>query len=73
MTHNDKKGPYIIWSWFMVHMCKRIISPGVFYIFYVNSRVKEQKMALNDKKISVALHIWVTKPISLDRVFCCTR
>ena len=25
--------PYIIWSWFVVHMCKRIISPGVFYIF----------------------------------------
>ena len=24
--------PYIIWSWFMVHMCKRIIFPGVFYI-----------------------------------------
>ena len=25
--------PYIIWSWFVLHMCKRIISPGVFYIF----------------------------------------
>ena len=42
MTRNDKKlcllhfislEPYIIWSWFIVHMYKRIISPGVFYIF----------------------------------------
>ena len=42
MAHNDKKlcpllvisqEPYIIWSWSMVHKCKRIISLGVFYIF----------------------------------------
>ena len=25
--------PYIIWSLFMVHICKRIISPGIFFIF----------------------------------------
>ena len=25
--------PYIIWSVFMVHICKRIISPSFFYIF----------------------------------------
>ena len=51
--------PYITWSWSMVHMCKKIISPGVFLpffqilIFKVNSEVEEQLM-------SVTLHIWVT-------------
>ena len=25
--------PFIMWSWFIVHICKRIISLGVFYIF----------------------------------------
>ena len=63
MAQNDKKicplhfisqEPYVIWSSFMVHMCNRIISPGVLYIFInllfctlifgVNSWVKEQKM-----------------------------
>ena len=44
--------PYMIWSWFMVHICKRIISPGVSYIFFqilvfgVNSGTKEQKNGL---------------------------
>ena len=42
IAHNDKKicllhfisqEPYIIWSSFMVHMCKKIISLVVFYIF----------------------------------------
>ena len=26
--------PYIIWMSFMVHLCKMIISPGVFFIFF---------------------------------------
>ena len=43
MAQNDKKlspsclisqEPYIKWSSFMVHICKRIISPGFVYIFY---------------------------------------
>ena len=42
MVQNDKKfcashvisqEPYIIWLSFMLHMCKMIISPGVFFIF----------------------------------------
>ena len=49
----------------MVDMCKRIISPGVFFFFHffkisffgVLSGVKGQKLVLNDKKLSVALHI----------------
>ena len=42
IVQNDKKfclscciskEPYIIWLAFMVHLCKPIISPGVFFIF----------------------------------------
>ena len=45
----------MIRSWLMVHMCKRILSPGVFLhffqvlIFRVKSGAKEQKMTWNDK------------------------
>ena len=31
--HFISQEPSIIWPWFMVHICKRIISAGVFYIF----------------------------------------
>ena len=46
---------YIIWSSFMVHMCKRIISPGFLHffqilIFWVSSKVKEQKWSKMTKK-----------------------
>ena len=45
----------------MVHICKRIISPGVFYIFPNYNFLGQQwgireKMAQNDKKLSVPLH-----------------
>ena len=33
LLHFKSQEPYIIRSWFMVHMCKRIISPGVFCSF----------------------------------------
>ena len=72
-VQNDKKfclsgfisqEPYIIWSSFMVHMCKMIISPGFFFqffkivIFWVVWRVERQKIVQNDKKIlSVMLYI----------------
>ena len=64
MTQNDQKlcflcliseEPYITWSSFMVHMCKRIIFLGLFVHFFqifnfgVNCVVKGQKMVQNDK------------------------
>ena len=59
--------PYIILSLFMLHMCNRIISPGGFFnlfqisIFGVNTGIKGQNMAQNDKKIrSVVFHISVS-------------
>ena len=46
---------YIIWLSFVVHLCKMIISPAIFFsfsilIFQVVKRVKGQKMVQNDKK-----------------------
>ena len=85
MTQNYKKlcplqfisqEPYIIWSWFMVHMCKRIISLGVFYIFFqilifrVNSRVKKQKRPKTTKSY-VCCTPYLSKHTLHDHVFCC--
>ena len=68
IVENDKKicilcsmsqEPYIIWSSFVVHKCKMIISPQCFFFFFhffknvnfwVVRRVKCKKMAQNDKK-----------------------
>ena len=54
--------PYIVWSSFMVHMCNRINLQGFFYfflvfIFGVNSGVKGQKIAQNDKKLCLSYTI----------------
>ena len=60
MVQNVKKlcpEPYIIWFSFMVYMCKKIIFLMFFLHFFqilffrVNSAIKEQKMAQNDKKL----------------------
>ena len=68
MAQNDKKSClshfisrelYMIWLSFMVHLCKRMISPGVFFFsfffskflsFCVVRETKEQKIVQNDKK-----------------------
>ena len=58
----------------MVHMYKRIISPGVFFhfsevlIFSVTGRVKKQKMAQNNKKV-VCHILYLTKHKSYDHDF----
>ena len=33
LSHSVSQEPYIIWFWFLVHMCKMMISPGNFFIF----------------------------------------
>ena len=81
MAKNDKKlcplhvlsqKPYIIWSLFMVQMCKRIISPGVFYlffevlIFWVNNGVKRIKWPKMTKTCVCGT------PYLSKHVFCCT-
>ena len=72
MVQNDKKfcllpsisqESYIIWLSFIVHICKMIISSGVFFhfskilIFWVHRGVKGQKMVQNDKKFCLLLSI----------------
>ena len=64
LLHFISQKPYIIWSWFMVHMYKRIgYISGCFshffqiLIFGVNSGAKEQKMAQNDRKFSLTLYL----------------
>ena len=42
-----------MWSWFLVHLCKMIISPGVFFRsskFWFFGLLKGQKMVQNNKK-----------------------
>ena len=53
--HSMSQEQYIIWLSFMIHVCKMIISSGVFLyfhnlIFWVHRGVKGQKTVQNDKK-----------------------
>ena len=59
----------------MVHMCKRIISPGAFLhfcqilIFGVNSGAKRVKNGLKWQKIMSASTSYLSKHTPYDRVF----
>ena len=63
LSHSISEEPYIIWLSFMVHMCKMVISPGVFFHFYkififqIVRGVKGQNLVQNNKKFSVTLRI----------------
>ena len=56
LSHSISQEPYIIWLSFVVHICKMMISPVVFFhyfkyrIFQIVSGVKEQKIVQNGKK-----------------------
>ena len=68
--------PYIIWSSFMVHMCKKIIFPGVFLYFFqslifgVNNWVKDRKWPKMRKKMFLTLYL--RNGTSYDCGSCCT-
>ena len=52
LSHSVSQEPYIIWLWFLVNMCKMMISPANFFIFQsfdfgVYIGVKGQKMTWN--------------------------
>ena len=34
MCHSKPQELYLIWLWFLVHMCKRMISPAIFFHFF---------------------------------------
>ena len=66
----------MIWLWFLVHMCKMIISPGAFFILakfwffrVIREGVEGQKMAQNDKKIPVCLTPYLRNCASYDHDF----
>ena len=63
LSHSLSQEPYIIWLSFMVHMCKMIISPGVFFIFS-KFWFSRQKMAQNDLKFCL-LHSISQEPYSI--------
>ena len=52
---------YVIWLSFMVHLCKMVISPGIFFyflkiwIFWIVKEKKGQEIDQNDKKFCHAL------------------
>ena len=55
---------YLIWLWFLIHLCKMMISPASFFIFskfwffgFLGGRVKGQKMTHNYQFQSVTLYI----------------
>ena len=56
-SHSISKGPYIIWLSFMVHMCKMIISPGVFFILskFWFFRFLGSKRAKNNLKLPTSV------------------
>ena len=79
-VQNDKRfclsccishGLYMIWLWFMVHMCQMIIAPGTFsyffkiLIFQAIREVKFQKTVQNDKS-SVRHPPYLRNHISYD-------
>ena len=59
-SHTISQNQYSIWSWVLVHLCKMMISPGVFFIFFkflvfhAVRGVKGQKMAQDNKKTCLA-------------------
>ena len=73
MAQNDKKiclshsvfqERYLIWLWFLVHMCKMMISPAIFFFFKIlifqvfrGVGVKVQKMTHSSQFQSVTLYI----------------
>ena len=52
-----------IWSWFLVHLCKMVISPSVFFNFFkilffgIVTGVKWQKIAQNHNKLCLSRFI----------------
>ena len=58
LLHFISQEPCMIWLSFMVHLCKIMISPGVFFFFFkililwvvIGFEVKGQKIVQNEKK-----------------------
>ena len=59
MSHSVFLEPYLIWLWFLVHMCKMIVSPAIFFIFskfwfFVFNRGRS-KRTKNDPELPISV------------------
>ena len=59
LSHSISQEPYLIWLWFMGHLCKMMVSPAIFsffqnsdFFYFLGGYIKGQKMTQ-----SVALSI----------------
>ena len=64
LSHSVSQELYLIWLWFLLHFCKIMISPAIFFMFskfwffrFLGGRVKGQKMTHNYQFQSVTLYI----------------
>ena len=77
VTPSTSQEPYIIWLSFMLHLCKMIISPGNFFIFFkilifwVVREVKAQKMVLNGKKFYLLYSISEESYVIMTVIYVC--
>ena len=73
LSHSVSQEPYIIWLWFLVHMCKMIISPANFFTFqnFDFWGFQGGKRVKNDLKlpISVCFALYFTNYRSYHRDF----
>ena len=68
LSHSVSQELYLIWLWFLVHLCKMMIFPAIFFIFLKFwflgflgvRRIKGQKMTHSYQFQSVTLYMWRT-------------
>ena len=57
LLHTISREPSITWSWFMLHVCKMVMSPSIFFIFQSFDFSEGQVMTQNCQFQSVTFHI----------------
>ena len=75
LSHSVSQKLYIIWLWFLVHMCKMFISPAIYFIFskFLFFRFLWGKRAKNDKITNGVCHTLCLRNCrSYDQDFLCT-
>ena len=62
LSHTISQEAYIIWSWFLVHKCKMMTSPVVFFFLFFSrfwfsgllGGINGQKLSQNDKQLCLS-------------------
>ena len=47
LSHSASQELYLIWFWFLVHTCKKMISPAIFFLFLQNSDFSDFSKYIN--------------------------